>query len=250
VPGARLYRTGDLVRRRPDGALEFLGREDGQVKIRGFRVELGEIETWLMRQPAVQQAAVVAWNGRLVAYVVPRRGQRLDPAGLKRSLAAHLPEYMLPSRFVRLAALPLTPSGKLDRRALPAPDDARPALETTFRDPASPLETLLADLFADVLGLDTGQVGTDDDFFELGGHSLSATRVVVRLRSLLELDLAVSALFEAPTVAQLAEQLVAVEAYAGHLEAVATAWARVRSMSSAEIQAALADRTEPAWRPS
>jgi amino acid adenylation domain-containing protein len=242
-PGARMYRTGDMVRLRHDGALDFLGRADGQVKIRGFRIELGEIETRLVRHPAVRQAAVVAWDGRLVAYVVPRGADRVD---LKAYLAESLPEYMLPSTFVRLSALPLTSSGKLDRRALPAPGVERPDVELPFVTPRSATEALLAELFADALGLE--RVGIDDDFFDLGGHSLSATRVTARLRTLLQVELSVSVLFEAPTVARLALALADRETFSGQLESIARAWARVRAMSADEIQAALVDRKEPAWR--
>ncbi|MBV9774839.1 MAG: amino acid adenylation domain-containing protein, partial [Gemmatimonadetes bacterium] len=200
-PGARLYRTGDRVRWLASGALEFLGRVDGQVKIRGFRIEPGEIEAVLRRHPRVADCAVLAREDapgerRLVAYVVG-----LSDAGeLREHLRASLPEYMVPSAFVSLDTLPLTPNGKLDRRALPAPEYGSAA--ERYVAPRSPTEEVLAGIWAEVLGLE--RVGAHDRFFELGGHSLLATRVVSRIREMLGAELPLRALFEAPTVAELA----------------------------------------------
>ncbi|WP_432832392.1 amino acid adenylation domain-containing protein [Dactylosporangium sp. CA-092794] len=205
APGARMYRTGDVARWRADGQLEFAGRVDDQVKIRGFRVELGEVEDALGRQPRVGQCAVVAradGPGGLVGYVVPVPGESVDVAGIRAGLAGVLPEYMVPSAVVVLDALPLTPNGKVDRRALPAPDFAT---VSRGRGPATPREEALCALFAEVLGLET--VGVDDSFFDLGGHSLLGTRLISRIRTVLNTEISIRTLFETPTVASLAGRL-------------------------------------------
>ncbi len=214
-PGARLYKTGDLARYLPDGNIEFLGRLDTQVKIRGFRVEPGEIEAALVKHHAVRAAAVAAreeasTGRRLVAYVVPT-GTQVPAAELRDFLKSRLPDYMVPSAFVALAALPLTPNGKIDRRALPAPDRSRPfdfaqdrpELKNTFVAPRNALETTLAAIWAQVLGLE--QVGVHDNFFDLGGHSLLATQVISRVREARRVEVNLRTFFERPTVAGLAE---------------------------------------------
>ncbi|MFI5906735.1 amino acid adenylation domain-containing protein [Dactylosporangium sp. NPDC051541] len=172
-PGARMYATGDLARRRPDGTIDFLGRLDTQVKLRGLRIELGEIEAAVRAAPAVEDAAVVVLDDRLVAYVA---GPEQD---LRALLKRTLPDYMVPSAFVHLDALPLTPNGKLDRRALPAPTVTRRA-DVEFVEPATDAERLVAGVWQELLGVE--RVGAEDDFFDLGGHSLVATQVVARLR--------------------------------------------------------------------
>ncbi len=202
--GERLYDTGDLARRLPDGTLELLGRADQQVKVRGVRIEPGEVEAALLRHPQVRAAAVGADESgeRLTAWIVSDAD--LAPAALRDFLRAILPETMVPSQLVRLDALPLTATGKLDRRALPAPG-ATAGITASATAPASAAAGLLAGLWADVLGV--GQVGPDADFFDLGGHSLLATRLVSRVRAAFGVDLPVSALFEAPTPAALARRL-------------------------------------------
>jgi amino acid adenylation domain-containing protein len=205
--GARLYRMGDVGRHRPDGQIEHLGRVDHQVKIRGFRVEVGEIETHLRQHPAVRGAVVLAHeeasgNRSLVAYVVLDQALATTMNDLHRFLREKLPEYMVPSIFVPIEALPLTPSGKVDRQRLPAPHRSQPPLAGRSVAPRNPIEEVLAALWAEVLGLE--QVGVEDNFFEVGGHSLSATQLVSRMRQAFQIDLPLRRLFESPTIAGLA----------------------------------------------
>ncbi|ROP35986.1 non-ribosomal peptide synthetase [Saccharothrix texasensis] len=204
--GSRMYRTGDLARWGEHGDLLFAGRADDQVKIRGYRVELGEIESVLSRHPSTGPVGVVVredqpGDQRLVAYVVPAEGGDFDPVALHAHVAAAVPDYMVPSAFVRLEALPLTTNGKLDRRGLPAPDVVG-ATTTTGRPPRNFTEEVLVGVFATVLNLPS--VGVEDSFFDLGGHSLLATRLVSRVRSVLDVELSIRSVFEAPTPAALA----------------------------------------------
>ncbi|MEU9247310.1 amino acid adenylation domain-containing protein [Streptomyces sp. NPDC048385] len=207
-PGERMYRTGDVVRWNAEGALEFLGREDGQVKIRGFRIEVGEVEAAMRAHPLIERAVVTvhelaSGDRRLVGYVVPRLGVAdVDPAGIRAMLTAQLPEYMVPSAVVPLAEVPLTVNGKLDRRALPDPDRG-PGV--AHRAPVTPHEKTLCAIFADVL--EVRRVGLDDNFFDLGGHSLHATQIVSRVRRELAVELQTRAVLEAPTVSALVERL-------------------------------------------
>jgi amino acid adenylation domain-containing protein len=209
--GERMYRTGDLVRWRPDGELEFLGRIDEQLKIRGYRIEPGEIEAVFLLHPAVGQVAVVAREGnpgdnRLVAYVVPSAETTVDAelTGVLRTFAGRrLPEHMVPQSIVLLPALPLTSNGKLDRKALPAPEQLG---STTARtEPSTPQEQALCEGFAAVLNIDS--VGVHDDFFELGGHSLLAVRLISFVRARLGVEIPLRVLLDNPTAAGLAEKL-------------------------------------------
>ncbi|WP_024800499.1 non-ribosomal peptide synthetase [Nocardia sp. BMG51109] len=200
--GTRMYRTGDLAAWNGSGELEYRGRTDFQVKIRGFRIEPGEIEAALLALPEIAQAAVLAHRDRrtgdrLVAYLAPATGKP-DPARITSALSAKLPNYMIPSAFVTLDALPRTANGKLDRKALPEPEFEA----TVYRAPETPVEEIVAGIFGEVLG--TERVGADDDFFALGGNSLLATQVAARLGAALETRVPVRLLFEAPTVAALA----------------------------------------------
>lgn len=221
-PGARLYKTGDLARYLADGNIEFIGRLDQQVKIRGFRIELGEIEAILAQHPAVREAAtVVRENGvgekRLVAYVAAEPRQAPAISELRGFLKQKLPEYMVPSTFVMLDTLPLTPSGKVNRRALPAPDLARPELDKSFIAPRTPTEEVLVGIWAQVLGVE--RVGIYDDFFELGGHSLLATQIISRMRQTFGVELPLRRLFETPTVTGLAQSVEAARQAAQGLSA-------------------------------
>jgi amino acid adenylation domain-containing protein/FkbM family methyltransferase len=210
--GERLYRTGDLVRYQADGALEFLGRADNQVKVRGFRIELNEIETVLLQQTGVREAVVVvheesATDKRLVAYVVSETGAAISSGGLRAAVREQLPEYMVPATFVQLPELPLTPNKKVDRRALPAPDWSSLGGSEEVLRALTPSEQLLVDIWAEVLGIDAGQLSVRDNFFELGGHSLLATQVVSRIRKLFKQELPVRQLFQQPTIEAVAEWL-------------------------------------------
>jgi hypothetical protein len=209
-PGGRLYKTGDLVRYRSDGSLDFIGRNDEQVKIRGFRIELGEIEAVLRQHSGVSDAAVITREDtpgekRLVAYVVPEPEMPLTQGQLSHYLQARLPRYMIPAPMVTLEQLPLSPNGKLDRRALPAPEAERLDPEARYISPRNAVEEMLAGVWAEVLRVE--RVGVYDNFFALGGHSLLATQVVSRLRDTLAVEVPLRLLFEAPSVAALAEYL-------------------------------------------
>jgi acyl carrier protein len=218
-PGARLYRTGDRARWRPDGALEYAGRADDQLKVRGFRVEPGEIEAVLASQPGVRQAAVAPWtdpagNVRLIAFVVPRDGHGV-PGDLEAALAASLPAYMIPSEALAVPELPMTVSGKVDRRELlrrlrqaveagegtGALRESRPYVALR-----NPVEGKLAAIWSELLGVP--QVGVDDDFFALGGHSLSATQLASRVRRDLGVELPLARLFELRRLEDLAREVV------------------------------------------
>jgi hypothetical protein len=210
-PGARLYRTGDLARYLPDGRVEFLGRGDQQVKIRGYRIELGEIEAALARRPEVREAVVVAredrsGDKRLVAYLVAVASEQIAVDELRRVLRASLPEFMVPSHFVVLPAMPLLPNHKIDRKALPAPESVEVSGSVPVpAPPATWIEHTIAEIWQEVLGIRS--VGASDNFFDLGGHSLLAVKAHSRLRETFRRDLAITDLFRFPTVRSLASFL-------------------------------------------
>lgn len=234
----KLYRTGDRVRWLPDGNIEFLGRSDFQVKIRGFRVELGEIETALVRNSRVRAAAVVTREDKsatrqLIAYIVPEKQHsavaKPEAADIRNFLEGKLPAHMIPSRFVFLEELPLNTNGKVDRTRLPEPASSdEPAAQNA--GPRNAVEQKLVDIWREVLGISS--VGIQDNFFELGGHSLLATRLISRIASLLEVELPLRAIFESPTIATMAEAI-----------------ARIRQCSKPQAQPILRRRSAPAERP-
>ncbi|MCZ6624678.1 MAG: non-ribosomal peptide synthetase, partial [Deltaproteobacteria bacterium] len=250
-PGARLYKTGDLARYLPDGNIEFLGRLDHQVKIRGFRIELGEIEAVLSEHPAVRESVVVAMEDMpgdlsaslgagkcLVAYVVSKQEQEPTMSELRNFLKEKLPDYMVPSAFVFLDALPLTLNGKIDRRALPAPDRVRPELEGTFVAPQTPNEELLAEIWSEILGVE--RVGIHDNFFELGGHSLLATQVISRVRKTFQVEVPLRTLFEMPTIEEFAEVIIQSQAKGAEQEDLSRMLAELESISDEEARQRLA----------
>ncbi|MBP5971792.1 amino acid adenylation domain-containing protein [Brasilonema sp. CT11] len=210
-PGERLYRTGDLARYLPDGKILFIGRIDNQVKIRGFRIELGDIEAALSQHPSVREVVVVATQDnpgdkRLVAYLVKEPStQRLCLRNLRSFLQGKLPKYMIPSVFVLINSLPLTPNGKVDRRSLQAPNQDTPILNDAFVAPRTKVERQLAQIWTQVLSVES--VGIHDNFFELGGHSLLLVQMLARVRETFQLELPVLSLFQAPTIAGLAEAI-------------------------------------------
>jgi acyl carrier protein len=214
----RLYKTGDLARWLADGDMEYLGRADNQVKIRGHRIELGEIESALLQFPLVRECVVLAHeesrdDKRLVAYLVAEPDQGSPTSReLRRYLNAKLPDYMIPSAFVSLEALPLTPNNKVDRGALAALVQAGPELDESFTYPNTPTESAVAAIWREVLHLE--RVGVQGNFFELGGHSLLMTQVISRLREAFQIELSIRKFFESPTIAGLAkviEELLAEE---------------------------------------
>jgi amino acid adenylation domain-containing protein len=246
--GARLYRTGDLVRYLPNGEVDFLGRIDQQVKIRGYRIELGEIEAVLREHPGVVETAVVPLpqgNGaetggdglgrsqRLVAYVVPKEKPGPDANTLRALLRQKLPEYMVPAAFVSLDALPLTPSGKVDRRALPAPNGHAPN-GRQYVAPRTPTEKMLAGLWGELLGIQ--QVSADDNFFDLGGHSLLATQLISRLQETNHVEMPVRALFEAPVLSELGREIDSLQqSRSSELDTIMQALKQVQDLSQQDV---------------
>jgi acyl-CoA synthetase (AMP-forming)/AMP-acid ligase II len=207
LPGSRLYRTGDLARYRPDASIEFVGRLDDQVKIRGFRIEPAEVLTKLIEHPIVQDAVVISredipGNIYLAAYIVAQGEHNTIRNELRNFLQQNLPDYMIPAAIVVLEALPKTPSGKLDRHALPLPDRERAKPENTFVAARTLSEELLVDIWLEVLGVE--QIGIYDNFFELGGHSMLAIQLMARVQNAFQIELSLRLFFEKPTIAETA----------------------------------------------
>ncbi len=235
----RICFTGDLGLLLPDGCLVHKGRADFRVKVRGYGVEPAEIEKTLLEHPGVGEAVVMAVKNksaesRLVAYFTSSNQPRCSASDLRSFLQGKLPSYMTPSSFIALDAMPLTPNGKLDRNALPAPDDSRPELSTAFKAPKSSTEKRLADIWADVLGLD--RVGIDDDFFDLGGHSLSATRVISRVIRSFQLNLPVDVLFRSATVAEMAAVIGQKHRRKASPEEIARILSEIEALSETEAE--------------
>ncbi|AUT02778.1 non-ribosomal peptide synthetase [Nostoc sp. CENA543] len=237
LPGDTLYKTGDLVRHLPDGNLEFIGRIDTQVKIRGFRIELAEIEAILIQHPDIQQVVVMAREDEpgkklLVAYLVVEDNTP-TPKSLRDFLKEKLPDYMIPTAFVFLEALPLTSNSKVNRRALPIPDYTQRNLEIDFIAPSTPIEKELATIWTEVLKLQ--QVGIHDNFFELGGHSLLATQAISRLREVFNLDFPLRYLFDNPTIAELAQKVMEQQIEQAENDDLARILAEVDQLSEDEV---------------
>jgi amino acid adenylation domain-containing protein len=240
----RIYRTGDLGRMLPDGCLLHMGRKDFFVKIRGYRIEIDEIETALRQCPGIEEAVVVARSSnsgeeRLAAYCVPRVPPGPKAAELRSLLKKKLPGYMIPHDFVTIAAIPLTDTRKVDRKALPDPGTSRPELTTPYVAPGTPIEKELAKVWAEVLALD--EVGIHDDFFDLGGHSLSATRIISRVVAVFKLQLPIRALFDSPTVAAMSAVISSKEGQKADEEDVKRLLSEVESLSDETVRELLAE---------
>ncbi len=207
-PGSRLYKTGDLARFLPDGNIEFLGRVDHQVKIRGFRIELGEVEAALRRHPAIQDTVVTVHemspgNNQLIAYLIFQQDSAATTQEIRHDIQQHLPDYMIPAKFIPLAEFPLTPGGKIDRRVLPEPDAKREdSFTNSFVAPRNKTEQIIAEIWAKNLGL--SQIGINENFFEIGGHSLLAMQLISQITDIFQVDLPIGSFFEVPTIAELA----------------------------------------------
>ena len=234
-----VYRTGDLARYRSDGNIDYLGRIDQQVKIRGFRIEPGEIEAVLGEHDVVRETAVLTkpdsqGNKQLVAYVVTQQGETTDAPTLRAFLKERLPEYMVPSLVMLLDEMPLTPSGKIDRRALPEPDKSARAVVQAFVAPRTAVEAVVAKVWSEILAAE--RVGVNDNFFDLGGHSLLATQVISRLKTSFKINLPLRSLFESPTVAELSAAIVGLEKQPGQAEKIASVLQKLGGMSPAQMK--------------
>ena len=242
----RVYRTGEQGRYLPNGDVEFVARGQDQVSIRGFRVELGEVEAVLTRHPAVREAVVAVredrtGDNRLVAYVVVKQNAVPTTSELRGYLKKTLPEYMIPPTFMFLQQLPLTSNGKVDRSALPAPDGSRPDMASDFAPPGTALEKVLAQSWAELLGLE--RVGIQDNFFELGGHSLLAMQVIARIRDVFKVELQLKNLYEEPTIAGLAAALVQASNDPARIEKTALVLLQIAQLSDHQVESMLLEKT-------
>jgi acyl carrier protein len=248
-PPIRLYRTGDLARWRSDGNLELIGRRDFQVKIRGFRVELNDVEAAIMHHKYVKKCAVTVIepdtpHRRLAAYIVTGE-EALSIAELRDFLRQRLPGYMVPADFMLLPVLPLTPTGKIDRKQLPAPPSMRPELTVSYVAPQTHIEQTLAEIWAEMLGRE--KIGVHDNFFDLGGHSLLATQVVSRIRNRLKVEFAQRSFFESPTIAEQARLIAQQQVNSGASQIdkqMADLLSELEALSDAEAEALLAQVIE------
>jgi len=235
-PGGRLYRTGDMARYLPDGNIEFLGRVDHQVKVRGYRIELGEVEAVLAQHPQVREAVVLARgegaaDKKLIGYMVSRAEEQPSISEVREYLRERLPEYMVPSGFVWVERMPVTANGKLDRAALPEWGEVEGGnREQEYVGPRGAVEEMLAGVWSEVLGVE--RVGIHDNFFELGGHSLLAMQMLIRIRSIFDIELPLRAFFESPTIALLAQALISHESESGSVERMAELLCRIKAAST------------------
>ena len=241
----RLYRSGDMVKYREDGSLDYLGRVDEQVKVRGYRIELGEIEAQLRLEPTIREAAVAAWEDgggdkRLVAYLVLNDEEMPSARELKEHLRQKLPEYMVPATYVRIEKIPMTPNGKVDRKALPPPVKGQFESESEYVAPRTETEEILVRIWSEMLGIP--RIGIHDNFFELGGHSLLATQIMSRIREELQIEVPLRSLFESPTIADLAEALDRIRREsAAEADKIAQMLAEIDQLSEEEARSLLGD---------
>lgn len=247
----RIYHSGDMGRIHPDGCLEHLGRKDFQVKIRGFKVEVGEVEAALLGLPGIKEVAVVArddasGNLRLVAYIVVSKHPAPNTSEMRNFLKERLPDYMIPSSFLILDALPMTSTDKVNRQGLPAPPPTRPDLDTPFAPPRTPVEESVTGIWEEVLALD--RVGIHDDFFALGGHSLRAAQVISRVIQMFQVELPVESLFNSPTVADMAVVITQNRARKAGKSELARMLSEVERFSEEEASRLLGDETKPEGR--
>jgi len=237
-----MYRSGDLARYLDNGAIEFLGRVDNQVKLRGQRIELGEIEAALDQHDVILQTAVILHKDfrgeqRLVAFVTTESGADFTTREMREFLKGRLPDYMIPSLLIRLDSMPLTSSGKISRKGLPAIEQGLFESERGFAAPRNPVEQVMAGLFAEILGLD--QVGVHDDFFEIGGHSILAARLVSQIKDIFQFELSLRTFFEERTAARLAAVLVADAAMGTTVQRIAELLINISNFTDNEVETML-----------